>query len=96
MKVAVIGPTGFSGSHTCVELLNRGYEVAGLSRNPDKLGKHEKYTPVKLDASTASIAEIAQALDGHEVLINGYNGPMNYSTWSPLSLYTNHSLILGP
>ena len=27
MKVLVTGGTGFIGSHTCVELLNAGYDV---------------------------------------------------------------------
>ena len=27
MKILVTGGTGFIGSHTCVELLNAGYEV---------------------------------------------------------------------
>lgn len=79
MKVAVIGPTGFTGSHVCVELINRGHEVTGLSRNPEKLGKHSNYHPVKLDASTASIAEIVDTLQGFDALVNAFNGPNNYS-----------------
>ena len=30
MKVLVTGATGFIGSHTCVELINSGYEVVGI------------------------------------------------------------------
>ena len=64
MRVAVIGPTGYSGSHTCVELLNRGYEVSGISRNPEKLGTHHKYKPIRLDVNTASIEQLVEAFKG--------------------------------
>ena len=30
MKILVTGCCGYIGSHTCVELLNNGYEVIGL------------------------------------------------------------------
>ena len=30
MKILVTGATGYIGSHTCVELLNSGYDVVGL------------------------------------------------------------------
>lgn len=29
-KIFVTGCTGYIGSHTCVELLNSGYEIIGL------------------------------------------------------------------
>ena len=30
MKILVSGGTGYIGSHTCVELLNKGYEVVAF------------------------------------------------------------------
>ena len=30
MKILVTGGAGYIGSHTCVELLNNGYEIAVL------------------------------------------------------------------
>lgn len=78
MKVAVLGATGFSGSHVCIELLNRGHSVTGISRNPEKLGKHNNYHPVKLDVSNATIAEIVPVFKGFDALVNGYNGPNSY------------------
>ena len=82
MKFAVIGATGYSGSHVCVELLNRGHEVVGISRNPKKLGKHEKYRPYALDVSAASIEQIVEVLNDVDVVVNGFNatpGPLMYS-----------------
>ena len=84
MRVAVIGPTGYSGSHVCVELLNRGHDVIGISRNPDKLGQHKKYTPLKFDVGTATIEELVKSFEGLDVLINGFNppgGPTMYKTF---------------
>ena len=47
MKILVTGGLGFIGSHTCVELLNSGYEVVivdNLSNsNIDVLDKIENY-----------------------------------------------------
>lgn len=88
MKVVVIGATGYSGSHVCVELLNRGHEVVGISRSPARLGTHERYKPYPLDVTTASIEEIYEAFEGADVAVNGFNplpGPSMYSMPSSLS-----------
>ena len=75
MKFAVIGPTGFGGSHVCVELLNREQDVVGISRNPEKLGQHQRYSPVKLDVATAPIKQIVDTFKDMDVLIDAYNPP---------------------
>jgi uncharacterized protein YbjT (DUF2867 family) len=83
MKVAVVGATGYGGSHVCLELLNRGHEVIGISRNPATIGTHERYKPYPLDVSAASIEEIVEAFKGVDVVVNGFNapaGPMMYSS----------------
>ncbi len=74
LKIGVIGPAGFGGSYVCVELINRGHEVIGISRNPCKLGSHERYTPRAADVSSHSIEELARAFSDLDVLINEY-GP---------------------
>jgi putative NADH-flavin reductase len=79
MRVAVLGPTGFSGSNISVELLKRGHEVIGISRSPEKLGKHANYHPSALDISTATIPQLIDTLAGAEVLVNCYNGARDYS-----------------
>lgn len=74
LRVGVIGPAGFGGSYLCVELINRGHTVIGISRNPQKLGTHERYIPRTLDIDAISITELAKQFEGIDVLVSEY-GP---------------------
>ena len=82
MKIAVLGAPGFGGSNVCVELLNRGHEVTGISRSPEKLGKHDHYKPKPLDLQVASIPELVEAFAGFEVIVNAYNPPKGPDLYS--------------
>ena len=86
MRVAVVGVTGFAGSHIAVELLQRGHDVTGISRSPEKLGKHDRYKPLSHDIAAATIAETTKVLEGHDVLVNAYNGPQDYSIAARITL----------
>ncbi|KAF5576031.1 nad-dependent epimerase dehydratase [Fusarium pseudocircinatum] len=68
LTVGVIGPAGFGGSYLCVELINRGHRVVGLSRNPQKLGSHLLYEPRNIDLASESEAELASAFSDVDVL----------------------------
>jgi putative NADH-flavin reductase len=81
----VIGPAGFGGSYLCVELLNRGHTVVGISRNPEKLGKHERYTARSIDIDQASVAELASTFNDVDVLVSEY-GP--HTTGAMALLYS--------
>lgn len=74
LKIGVIGPAGFGGSYLCIELLNRGHRVFGISRAPQKLGVHQLYTPVSADVNALSIVELAEVFNGLDVVVNQY-GP---------------------
>lgn len=74
LTVGVIGPAGFGGSYLCVELLQRGHKVIGLSRSPSKLGKHPNYEPRSVDVAESSVQDLAAKFSGMDVLINEY-GP---------------------
>ncbi|KAJ4318662.1 hypothetical protein N0V84_006750 [Fusarium piperis] len=74
LRIGVLGPTGFGGSYLCFELLQRGLAVRGLSRRPEKLGSHEKYTPHPIDIESASLEELIEAFKDLDVLVNEY-GP---------------------
>lgn len=87
LTVGVIGPAGFGGSYLCVELINRGHNVVGISRNPEKLGKHPRYKPLVADINSLEIEELAKIFESLDVLVNEY-GPhsagheaLKYSTY---------------
>ena len=40
MKIALIGATGFIGSGILQEALDRGHQVTGIARHPEKLPQH--------------------------------------------------------
>jgi len=40
MKILITGGTGFIGSALTRSLIEQGYEVSVLSRNPDSVAKH--------------------------------------------------------
>jgi putative NADH-flavin reductase len=94
LRVGVIGSTGFGGSYLCVELLNRGHTVIGISRNPEKLGKHERYIPRPVDIDEVSVEELAKKFEGIDVLVSEYGphtagaGALLYSTYNPTFLET--------
>ena len=78
LRVAVIGPTGLTGSHTVVEvipsislmkLLNRGHSITGISRNPNSVGTHPRYKGVTINVFDAPTEEFANVLKGHDVVI---------------------------
>ena len=75
MQIAVLGPAGFGGSNVCVELLNRGHNLTGISRNPEKVGKHDRFRPYPLDLLTASIAQLIEAFEGQDAVVNAFNPP---------------------
>lgn len=51
-KVALIGATGFVGSHLLQELLDRGYEVTALARSVEKIQiKNDKLKTIAVDVT---------------------------------------------
>ena len=86
LRVGVIGPAGFGGSYLCVELLNRGHTVIGISRTPEKLGKHQRYSPRPVDIDEVSVEELAEKFERIDVLVSEYGphtagaGALLYST----------------
>lgn len=52
MEILVTGATGFIGSHTCVELINSGYDIVGIDNfinsKPEALDSIEKITSKRI------------------------------------------------
>ena len=68
MKIAIIGATGNTGSRIVAELLNRGHQVTGISRHPEKLQPRSGLTLVKGDVKDE--AGLAKLLAGQDIVIH--------------------------
>ena len=68
MKVALIGASGNVGQRILAELLNRGHEVTGIVRHPEKLQRREGLTAKRGDINDE--AGLAPLLGGHEAVIS--------------------------
>lgn len=81
MKVALIGATGFVGSHILQELIDRGYEVTALARSIEKIPvKDSKPKTKAVDVTDAEA--LAQAIKGNDVVISAFN-----AGWSNPNIY---------
>lgn len=63
MKVALIGASGNVGQRLLAELPNRGHEVTGIVRHPEKLPPREGLTAKRGDINDE--ARLAPLLGGH-------------------------------
>jgi putative NADH-flavin reductase len=72
MKIALIGASGFVGSAVLKEALGRGHVVTAIVRHPDKI-KTENKNLKKVKANALNADEVANAVKGHDAVINAYN-----------------------
>ena len=103
LRIGVIGPAGCGGSYLCVELINRGHTVVGISRDPQKLGSHSHYHPHAADIEKSSIEQLAEVFRDVDVLVSEY-GPhtagidaLQYSKHQPLHAFRicHESLVIA-
>lgn len=71
MKLALIGATGFVGAAVLDELLQRGHQVTALLRDPAKLKPREGLRTLAADVQ--DVAQVAQAIEGHDAVISAFN-----------------------
>lgn len=81
-KVAVIGATGFVGSHVVKELENRGYKVEAIVRDTSKVEQNDKVTAKSIDIN--NVDELAEGLIGNDAVISTYN-----AGWTNPNLYND-------
>jgi uncharacterized protein len=72
MKIALIGASGFVGSHLLQELLDRGHEVTAIVRHPEKI-KAENPSLHKVKGDVLDVAGTAALLKGQDLVISSYN-----------------------
>jgi hypothetical protein len=72
MKIALIGASGFVGSHVLTEALQRGHQVTAIVRHPEKITvKHPALTVKKGDVLNED--EVVTLVGGHDVVLSAYN-----------------------
>jgi len=71
MKIALIGATGFVGSALLKEALDRGHEVTGIVRHPEKLQAHPKLHAKKGDVH--NVDEVVRLVAGQDAVISAFN-----------------------
>lgn len=81
MKVALIGATGFVGSHLLEELLRRDYDVTAIARSVNKvLVKEGKPHVVAVDVM--DVKALANAIKGNDIVLSAFN-----PGWSNPNIY---------
>ena len=71
MKIALIGATGYVGSHILNEALSRGYEVTAIVRRTERLPAQAGLSAKKSDV--LDVDATAGLLAGHDAVIAAYN-----------------------
>ena len=72
MKVALIGATGFVGSHLLTELLNRGHDVTAIVRSPEKITTQNALLKV-VKGDVFDQENLSGLLAGNDVVLSAYN-----------------------
>ncbi|WP_293888953.1 MULTISPECIES: NAD(P)-dependent oxidoreductase [unclassified Sphingobacterium] len=80
MKVAVIGSTGYVGSHLVKELANRNYDVVAIARHPENTPSNERVNKLQVDINDNH--QLVSALKDVDVVISAFN-----AGWTNPNLY---------
>lgn len=72
-RVALIGATGFVGSHILKELLSRGYPVTAIARSADSIKIKDGNLRV-VEVDVINTEKLASAIEDSDVVISAFNG----------------------
>lgn len=72
MKIALIGASGFVGSHLLQEALQRGYSVTAIVRHPEKITLQHPGLVVK-QGDVRRADDVARLVAGHDAVVSAYN-----------------------
>lgn len=81
MKLALVGATGFVGTHLLKEALRRGHTVRAVVRDPQKVNIKEQNLTVE-QGNALDVDELSSLIKGNDVLVSAYN-----SGWHNPNLY---------
>lgn len=80
MKVAVIGSTGYVGSHLVKELAERNYDVIAIARHIHNIPSGQRIVRAEIDIHNHQ--QLVNALKGADVVVSAFN-----AGWSNPNLY---------
>ena len=83
-KIALIGGTGFVGSHLLTELTNRGFEVTAIARDVQQLKDLKHVLALQADVNDA--AAIAGSIKWNDAVISAFN-----AGWSNPNIYDDYT-----
>ncbi len=83
MRVAVIGATGFVGSHIVEELVNRNQSIKAFARHTDTIPDHKNVAKVALDVN--DVQALATDLKGADVVVSAFN-----AGWANPTIYEDY------
>lgn len=83
MRVAVIGATGFVGSHIVEELVNRNQSIKVFARHTDTIPDHKNVAKVALDVN--DVQALAIDLKGADVVVSAFN-----AGWTNPTIYEDY------
>lgn len=70
MKIAIIGATGFVGSHILNELSSRNHEITAIVRNP-RTDENSTINWIKADIN--EVENLSKLVAGHDVVVSAFN-----------------------